>query len=478
MANTVTTYVKEGDINVHELLRSLVIDLTGVNTQPENGPAKAYFNLVYPTTIDLSQPLPDTDSYLVILESTLNVDPYHDTDPWRIGFHVHKWKNRPLGEAPTSGSGIVDKPDIKEVYSMSVYLGTASTLALDSNGDPVLAFTQTPFKKAPYYTGGLENYWEYRFFGNDANKNKWTKDANGRYIVGNYKVYDLVEPPGNTGAVWTNTFDVTPVGDKVITKVSGDQKIDPYESPAEWDGPDISDPDQTFVNRWVLAGQKVNYGGVTGLNLNNEYAYPLSYRIVCSDHGVFIGVWGPDPEENGANYSWLVAQRPVDKKTGVVRGLTNPINTERPGNRPLFCVNSVNNKFWKFVVREHDLAVPSARKDATQNTEDSGAVINPYQQQSLTENGEYVITFLNNINSSRFKYADELDMVGTVSADVVGGGADIDVNVYGEYSTDQFGQKVLEPRRYHAMWSQGPYGTKMRIMVVSEIPSGNPPPAL
>jgi hypothetical protein len=204
----------------------------------------------------------------------------------------------------------------------------------------------------------------------------------------------------------------------------------------------------------------------------------MSYRITCSDHGIFLGVWASDPEETGKNYSWFVIQRPVDKRTGVVRGLTNPINSALPGNRPLFCVNSVNNNFYKFVVREHDLAVPSSRKDAAMNSEDSGAVINPYQQQSLTENGEYVITFLNNLNSSRFKYADELDMVGTVSADVVGGGADISVNVYGEKTTDGYGQQHLAPRKYHALWSHGAYGTKMRIMVLAEVLSANTPPVL
>ena len=125
-----------------------------------------------------------------------------------------------------------------------------------------------------------------------------------------------------------------------------------------------------------------------------------------------------------------MVQRPVDKKTGIVRGL--PIDNESPGNRPLFCVNSVNGKYWKFVVREHDQAIPSSRKNATINTEDDSAIINPYTQQSLTENGEYVISFLNNLSTSRYKYADELDMVGTVSADVVGGGSSIDINVYGE----------------------------------------------
>ena len=194
---------------------------------------------------------------------------------------------------------------------------------------------------------------------------------------------------------------------------------------------------------------------------------------------MFLGVWGPDPEEAGQGFSWLLVQRPVDKEDGIVRGLDKTTGlpydgsqidpaTNEPyplGNRPLFCVNSVNGKFWKFIVREHDNPVPSLRKDATVNARDSGAVINPYQQQSLTENGEYVITFLNNLNTSRFKYSDELDMLGTVSSDVVGGGSEIDVRVYNED----------EKRRYHALWSSGSYGTKMRVMVVQSIPTPRNP---
>jgi hypothetical protein len=265
---------------------------------------------------------------------------------------------------------------------------------------------------------------------------------------------------GNTGAAWTNTFDPTPFSNKYSTQ-NLPQQPSPYASPATWDGPDVTNAGQLFVNRYITAGAKAaSFGGFAA---DSAYAQPISYRMVLTDHGLFLGCWGPDPEENGRGFSWLLVQRPVDKKTGVVRGL--PIDNNRPGNRPLFCVNSVNGQYWKFVVREHDNPVPSARKDATENTGDSGAVINPYQQQSLTENGEYVITFLNNLNSSRFKYADELDMLGTVSSDVVGGGSEIEVNVYSE----------ADKRKYHALWSSGSFGTKMRIMVVKDVPAPNTP---
>lgn len=287
-----------------------------------------------------------------------------------------------------------------------------------------------------------------------------------------------------------------------------------YFPGSDGDGPDVLDPAQLFINRYPIRA-RLNGGGATGatgaglgmfgsVGGRAASSNPMSYRLVLSDHGMFFAVWGENPEENASNYSWLLIQRPVSKNDGTIRGTysdfytatgpngyplpdaarNNTIinstafdqagNTVNFGNRPLFCINSTSNKFYKFVVREHDLPIPSARKDASNNSEDNGAVLNAYRQQSLTENGEYVITFINNLNSSRFKYADELDMVGTVSADIVGGGTDIDVAVYNEIDPVN-GQP--SKRTYHALWSSGAYGTKMRIVVVKRTPNPNVPPA-
>lgn len=442
----VITYTRDGVSDIKALLCSLVIDLTGQGTPIDGStpPADGYMKLVFPTDFDPTDPAAVNDSQIVILESTVNIDPFAradvlvedpSKDPWRIAFHIHKWKGRSVYE----NNNIT--PDPIDEISLAVYVGTPSTLYTPADGtDPTIGWITTTKQKKPAYTTGT---------GLTTNLTYRTS----------YKGRDLVEPVGNVGAEWSNTFD--PTLNNVKYPQIQPQSPSPYISPATWDGPDVTDAGQLFINRYASAGIKAaSFGGYAADSL---YSQPISYRLVFSDHGVFLGCWGPDPEENGRGFSWLLVQRPVDKKTGVVRGL--PENPSNPGNRPLFCVNSVNGNFWKFVVREHDNPVPSTRKDATKNSKDSGAVINPYQQQSLTENGEYVITFLNNLNSSRFKYADELDMLGTVSSDVVGGGSEIEVNVYSEQ----------DKRKYHALWSSGSYGTKMRIMVVKEIPSPNIP---
>jgi hypothetical protein len=62
-------------------------------------------------------------------------------------------------------------------------------------------------------------------------------------------------------------------------------------------------------------------------------------------------------------------------------------------------VNCVNGFYYKFNPREEDIGAPSARTSAVFNTEDSTASINPFDQQSLTDDSKYVITFLSNLNS-------------------------------------------------------------------------------
>ena len=457
---SVTTYTKDGITDMKALITSVVKDLTGGGT-PASGTAAEHMKVVYPAGFDPTvDPSTLPDDTLVILESTTNMDPFARTDPavedvtkdpWRIAFHTSKWTGRSTVETnPNSGNWNAPVVDPVQVGSLAIYVGSPSTLYVDPNtGDPTIGWVSSSTKLAPFYkTGGTT-------IPNWANYPEWN-------FKPNYTNRDLVEPVGNIGAQWTNQFDPTPNATKLKAVLSGSQNPTPvYQSPQKWDGPDVTDPNQLFINRYIISGTKANSFG--GFAADATYSQPVSYRIVLTDHGIFLGCWGPDPEENGRGFSWLLVQRPVDKKFGIVRGL--PEDPTTPGNRPLFCVNSVNGKFYKFVVREHDNAVPSTRKDATKNTPDSGQVINPYQQQSLTENGEYVITFLNNLNSSRFKYSDELDMLGTVSSDVVGGGSEIDVSVYNED----------DKRTYHALWSSGSYGTKMRIMVVKDIPTPNAP---
>jgi hypothetical protein len=230
------------------------------------------------------------------------------------------------------------------------------------------------------------------------------------------------EPYGNIGAEWTN---------------KGTQNnIDAT--------PNHNIPNQGFINRFLIENQ-----GMGGIR-------PLSYRLCITNRGAFIGVWDTRTEETGVGFNWILIQRSVDKDTGAIRGSSAPANT-----CPVFCINSVANNIYKFIVRETDVLSPSSRKLNTADAEDSPAPLNPEKQVCFNENGDYVITLLNNLTTPRYKYADELDMVGTISADVVGAGQVIDFTVYGESSA----------RSYMALQANKPNNTGMRLMVLVNNPN-------
>jgi len=237
----------------------------------------------------------------------------------------------------------------------------------------------------------------------------------------------------------------------------------------------------------------------------SEGAYPMSYCITMTNRGWFFAVWEGSQEEvpqstfdkdNNSNpytaasignspLRWVLVQRPVDRITGHVRGGSTMRNqiTGNPGVEfetsrcPVFvvCGMGAPQSYTKFILREVDVSAPSLKKSAVIQTEDNPALLNPYPQQSLTENGDFVVTFLNNLSTPRFRYADELDMLGTVSSEVVGAGSVIEVDVYNEVhgGYDNTGAKITGPTRgkrvYQALYGSERYGTGMRLMVLTKM---------
>jgi hypothetical protein len=173
-------------------------------------------------------------------------------------------------------------------------------------------------------------------------------------------------------------------------------------------------------------------------------------------------------------FNWVLIQRPVDRVTG--RILTT-------GRCPVFCVNSVGSKFWKFVVRESDILHPtvgdpdlkfykfdestkkiavgnsSYRVPADQHSQDSFAILNTTNQIALTEDSKFLISFLHNLTTPRFRYSEELDMIGQTSADVCMATNDISIQAY----------KESGPRTYRAMPANNEYNTGLRIAVLKDL---------
>jgi hypothetical protein len=166
--------------------------------------------------------------------------------------------------------------------------------------------------------------------------------------------------------------------------------------------------------------------------------------------GIWEGNWSTQRAADtlGSNYfNWLLVQKPVNRITGV------PLTT---GKAPVVHVNSVNYKYWKQIVREADVLHPSVRQSADSHTLDSHALFNTQNQVALTEDRTYLLTFPHNLTTPRFRYTEELDMIGITSADVVMSGQWVQFSTYGETG----------PRNYIAMAPGGAYNTGLRIAVL------------
>ena len=215
---------------------------------------------------------------------------------------------------------------------------------------------------------------------------------------------------------------------------------------------------------------------------NGAEAYPLNYLLTLTNRGMFFGLWEGNwsalqkaKTANDNFFNWFLIQRPVNRLTGQV--LTT-------GRCPVFCINSVGYKYWKFIVREEDVLHPTAgdpaceskyydpaantlitqttpyRVPADAHSQDNFAVINSTNQISLTEDSKYLISLLHDINTPRYRYTEELDMVGQTSADVCMAGNDLSMTAYSESG----------PRTYHAMPANNPYNSGLRIVALKDIP--------
>lgn len=240
--------------------------------------------------------------------------------------------------------------------------------------------------------------------------------------------------------------------------------------------PNVTDPTQGFINREARVQ-------------TDPEAYPFNYALTMTDRGIFWGVWEgtwstmQKTKRVGAGgdsfFNWVLIQRPANRNTGKV--LTK-------GRAPVFCINSVGYQYWKFILREEDVLHPTTgdpqntrqtwvfsnstiisqtvphRVPADANTQDSFAILNTTNQVALTEDSKYLVSFLHNLSTPRFRYSEELDIIGQTSADVCMAGTDISIAAYNEAGA----------RTYRALPANNPYNTGLRIAVLKDIPQVEP----
>ena len=298
------------------------------------------------------------------------------------------------------------------------------------------------------------------------------------------KVYSIlrIKDPASATSPVTSFSPLVETLDGAISSVSGDKPgqfftcITPTPTPGtgsgqvlEMDGsPWSGDSSQGFVNRTIRVGLY-------------PAAYPLNYAVTITDHGLFFGMWEGTwsslqrtlNAKKDNYFNWFVVQRPVDRFTG---------ETLTTGRAPVFCINSVGYKYWKFIVREADILHPSQgdpmvkssvydpvtkapilqttyyRVPADQHSEDSFAVLNTSNQIALTEDSKYLVGFLHNLTTPRFRYSEEIDMIGQTSADVCMSSNDISLTTYNESG----------PRLYRAMPSNNKYNSGLRICILKD----------
>lgn len=179
---------------------------------------------------------------------------------------------------------------------------------------------------------------------------------------------------------------------------------------------------------------------------------PCGYRVTWCERGFFFMIWREGSDHNGSKFSWGVCQRAVDKQGRVMNIGKNPVFTA-------FCSKG---DISKFVIRENDVPRPSPIRSATENSEDSLKIMNDKEMVATTEYGKYVVFFPSNVNTPRYTYREELDLIGYTSADVISQDLNVDLEVFG-------GRK-----KYKAMHANGPHNTKMRLMVLvgEQFPNG------
>ena len=200
--------------------------------------------------------------------------------------------------------------------------------------------------------------------------------------------------------------------------------------------------------------------------VNADYtATPFSYFCSVSTHGIAVVTSVEAQDDFGCRQNWFCIQRAINPDGTVVT----------TGAAPLFCLYSCSgggapdaNTIWpsgimRFTVREDDMNSPAWATSATTHTPDSFAVMNPLQQVSFNENGRYDFRLPAGLNTQRYSYPYEIDMIGYGSADTSTNDISIEVQVYNEMDG---GSPKL--RKYRACAANGPKNTGMRLFLLQE----------
>lgn len=407
------------------------------------------FTIVYKSGADPSwNQATAGDKFKVVLEAggtvdPLNADSVSEKQPWRIMFDVQNSQQTlvHLG-TPTTLNNKGDVPILRELLTGDPKTG-AGFQPVDIVGTVGAKLSKTQLNA----TGKPDTIYDITvppvYYERPKSMNGYLENEN-LTVDGIYSAPRVVPAYTTTGTInqsFNAIYSPSPSNNYYMDDGKVAWVVNPNGSSASGGittTNSMDDVTKCFINRPLrMAGASAQ-------------SFPMSYRLVITPRGMWLGVWEESTtQESSAFFNWFLVQRPVDRATGAV--LTT-------GKAPVFCVNSVGNKFWRFTVRERDILRPSSRIQADVDSEDAECILNSVEQVSLSEDGKYIVTFPSRLNTSRYRYPHELDMIGTTSADVVSQYSDVPLTVYGESTA----------RSYRALHANGPANTGMRLLTLQQ----------
>lgn len=241
---------------------------------------------------------------------------------------------------------------------------------------------------------------------------------------------------GTTTLQYDGSYKIGQLGKKFLPR--------PYVATGPSATPGLQ-PGDVFISR----------GGVRTYNVSSGNT--MSYLLSVSDRGVVFYTW-MESSDPLPTYSFFAVQVPVNRDDGT------PLADM---NSPIFVVYDCDNTgLFKYVLNEADTARATPSVVADEDTVNSAGIINSAEQVAVKRGNKYMVTFPNRLNTDRYAYTEELDMIAYSSADVIGEGTDVPVRIYGE----------AEDRLYRAMKANGANNTGMRLLVLIEgggIPAAN-----
>lgn len=279
--------------------------------------------------------------------------------------------------------------------------------------------------------------------------------------------------------------------------------IENWQNSTQRTGPFNDKLPPTFVNyrrweipfiEWFASEEIIGQNHTSRFDFRPEHAgptaSPASYLLNVTNHGVSFAFWKETENQEGKDHVWFNVQRLVNAEGNVMdigkkpvfctyffghRGLykgdssssfegymetyRDPYATKEEKTNARAQMDAIEGAdyrylFNRFVVCEKDVYTPAPPTPADQDTTDSAAIVNSSRQASITESSKYVVSFPNTLNTQRFVYTDQLDMMGVTSADVIGQSVDLDLEVFGGI------------KRYRGIPASEPFSRGMRIMLL------------